>query len=90
MSAERRHPQKNSWFFRRVLVYAITIFSMFMISYLGFHGVADSQLHILIATGCFWLLAAVYATYVLGATTDDILTMARTVRGQVEQHTEGK
>lgn len=64
--------------------FAIVAFCMTILTWLAWYGEGASQLHILIATGALWLLGAVYLTYVGGATTDDLVSVAKAVRGLPE------
>lgn len=81
---ERRKPMPGGWFYRRLLTYAITAFSMCMLTWLAWNGVQNGELHRLIAEGCFWLLVAVFSLYVGGATMSDIITLTRAIKGQPE------
>ena len=75
----------NSWFWRRLLTYMLTAFSMTMLVWLAWNGVQDGELHKVIAEGCLWLLFGMAFIYIGGATADDILSLARTVRGVPEK-----
>ena len=54
---------------------------MTMLTYLAWHGIQDGDLHQLIAEGCLWLLFGIALIYIAGATADDLLSFARTVKG---------
>lgn len=95
MNEPEHHPhhwqrRKNSWFWRRLLVYAIVTFCMTMLTWLAWNGVQDGKLHAIIAEGCMWLLVAVYLTYVVGATTDDLISLVNGVRGIAQEIEEKK
>ena len=63
------------------MAYAMTAFSMSLLTWLAWNGQQDGQLHLLIASGCLWLLGAIFFIYVGAATTDDLISLASIVRG---------
>ena len=66
---------------RRVLIYAVMTFCMTMIVWLAWNGAADSDLHKLIAEGCFYTMGFVVLFYVLGANVDNLITALPVLRG---------
>lgn len=87
---EHRERRNNSWFWRRLLAYALVTFSMTLLVWLSWNGVQDGRLHLLIAEGCLWLLGAVFMVYVAGATTDDLVSLTKSVRGIADNSKETK
>ncbi len=81
--------RSNQWFWRRSLVFIITAFCMTALTWLMWNGVQNGELHKIIAQGCMWLLAVIYITYVVGATTDDLVSLAKGVRG-IQDHKESE
>jgi hypothetical protein len=82
----QNHKLPSGWFWRRLLAYAVTAFSMTMLTWLAWNGVQSGELHHLIAEGCFWLLIAVFSVYCGGATMTDIIQLTRAVKGQSEDN----
>lgn len=85
--SEHLQRRQNSWFWRRAMAYIMTAFCMSMLTWLALNG-RDGELHILIATGSYYLLGAIFAIYVAGATFEDIITLVKGVRGVPQQVTE--
>lgn len=71
------------------MAYAMTAFSMTMLTWLAWNG-RDGELHLLIAEGCLWLLAAIFGIYVAGATTDDLISLATGVKSRMLPKQEQK
>jgi hypothetical protein len=63
------------------MAYAMTAFSMSLLTWLAWYGVQEGTLHQLIANGCLWLLGAIFLIYVAGATIDDLVSIAKGWRG---------
>lgn len=63
---------KNSWFYRRLLIFFVTGLASFLLVYLAMRG-NDGALHQLIAEGAWWVLFGILATYVCGASIDDLV-----------------
>lgn len=80
MSEAKPIKKGNQWFWRRLMGYAQTTFSMSMLTWLAWNG-RDGDLHKLIAEGCLWLLFGNFLVYVAGATTDDLLMAIKGARG---------
>jgi len=78
MTPERR---PHSWFWRRTMAFAMTAFSMTLLTWLSWNGIQNGELHKLIAEGCMWILFGVFLVYVGGATTDDLVSLVKGVRG---------
>lgn len=66
---------------RRVLIYAVMTFCMTMITWLAWNGQPDSELHKLIAEGCFYTMAFLVLFYVLGANVDQLIAALPFLRG---------
>ena len=81
MGDQANQRRGNQWFWRRCMAYAMTAFSMSMITWLAWNGVQDGRLHMLIGEGCLWLLGAIFLIYVAGATIDDLVSIVKGVRG---------
>ena len=73
--------RQNQWFWRRLLIMAVSTFCMTLLVWLCWNGNQSGQLDQLIAQGCFWLLGGVVFFYVTGATAQDVISGARAVRG---------
>lgn len=73
---------------RRILIYAVMAFCMAMLTYLAWYGRDNSDLHKLLADGCFYTMAMVVLIYVLGANVDQLIAALPFVRGtqQPPQH----
>lgn len=52
-----------------------------LLIWLTWHGEQSGQLHLLIAQGCFWLLAGTIFVYVGAATAQDVISLVKAVRG---------
>lgn len=71
----------SGWFWRRLMAYAMTAFSMTSLTWLMWNGLQDGRLHLLLAEGHLWILIAIFVTYVLGATIPDLITLVGSWRG---------
>lgn len=60
---------------RRAIIYATVVFCGVMLTWLAWYGDKDSQLHMLIAEGCFYLLGFVILFYVLSANIDGAIQL---------------
>ena len=72
--------RQSSWFWRRSLTFIMTAFCMSLLTWITWSG-TDDALRRLIANGLLWLLFGMAGIYIAGATTDDLITFARTIRG---------
>lgn len=65
---------KSAWFYRRCLIFSSFVLACAMLAYLAKYG-TDGKLHLLIAEGCFWVIAADILIYVTGASADDLIAL---------------
>lgn len=79
--SEHKDRRGGQWFWRRSLVFVNTGFCMTLETWLAWYGQQGGELHKLQAEGCFWLLTGGLAIYVLGATTQDIISFVTALRG---------
>lgn len=66
---------KNSWFYRRLIIFFVTGLASFLLVYLAMRGVQDGALHLMIAEGAWWVIFGIIATYVCGASIDDLISL---------------
>lgn len=93
-----RERRQGQWFWRRLMIMTLTVFSMTMLVWLAWHA-PDDEIHRLMVQGYFWLLFGLTLLYVAGATTQDIVSLVSAVKGggtittrerSVEVHTSDK
>ena len=89
--SDRPHVQRrsNSWFWRRSMAYIMMVFCMTTVTWITQLGAQEGTVNKMTVEACFWLMGAIFLVYVASATTDDLISLARILRGQAESRVAG-
>jgi len=74
---------RNSWFFRRIVLFFLTGLFSGLLVWLALYGVQDGRLHLLLAEGSMWALVAIMLTYVGGASVEDLAALKIGMTGSI-------
>lgn len=82
-ASDKRERRQGQWFWRRLMIIALSVFCMTLETYLAWYGHQDGELHKLQAEAGFWVLIGLAFMYIFGATAQDVIALVTAVRGGV-------